>query len=50
MLDLIRSLAVESTTKIVLLSLDGVSYGEMASILGLSESNVGVRLNRAEYE
>ena len=29
-----------------LLSLDGVSYREMAAIHGLSESNVGVRLSR----
>ena len=36
----------ELDRSLVLLSLDGVSYGEMASILGLSESNVGVRLNR----
>lgn len=33
---------------LVLLSLDGVSYADMAHIHGLSESNVGVRLNRAK--
>lgn len=33
---------------LVLLSLDGVSYREMAEIHGLTESNVGVRLNRAK--
>lgn len=31
---------------LILLHLDGVSYAEMAQIHGLSESNVGVRLNR----
>jgi len=31
---------------LTLLLLDGYSYKEMASILGLSESNVGVRINR----
>jgi len=32
---------------LVLLSLEGVDYRAMAEIHGLSESNVGVRLNRA---
>lgn len=31
---------------IILLHLDGIPYAQMAEILGLSESNVGVRLNR----
>jgi len=31
---------------LMLLSLDGLSYRDMATIHGLSESNVGVRLNR----
>ena len=31
---------------LVLLQLDGVSYAQIAEIHGLSESNVGVRLNR----
>jgi RNA polymerase sigma factor (sigma-70 family) len=31
---------------LILLSLDGLSYREMAEIHGLSENNVGVRLNR----
>lgn len=31
---------------LILLSLDGVSYHDMAGIHGLSEGNVGVRLNR----
>jgi len=35
---------------LVLLSLDGVSYADMAQIHGLSESNVGVRLNRAKQQ
>ncbi len=33
---------------LVLLYLDDMSYREMASVLGISESNVGVRLNRAK--
>jgi RNA polymerase sigma factor (sigma-70 family) len=33
---------------LILLSLDGVAYREMAEIHGLTESNVGVRLNRAK--
>jgi RNA polymerase sigma-70 factor (ECF subfamily) len=32
----------------VLLSLDGVSYRDMAEILGISENQVGVKLNRAK--
>ncbi|HEY2828378.1 MAG TPA: RNA polymerase sigma factor [Pirellulales bacterium] len=33
---------------LVLLYLDGLSYKEMAEVLGISESNVGVKLNRAK--
>jgi RNA polymerase sigma-70 factor, ECF subfamily len=33
---------------LVLLYLDGLSYREMAEVLGISESNVGVMLNRAK--
>ena len=33
---------------LVLLYLDEMSYSEMASVLGISESNVGVKLNRAK--
>ena len=33
---------------LLLLYLDDMSYREMASVLGLSESNVGVRLSRAK--
>jgi RNA polymerase sigma factor (sigma-70 family) len=36
----------ELDRSLILLSLDGVSYAEMATIHGLSESNVGARLNR----
>ncbi|MDA9779288.1 hypothetical protein N9D38_12660 [Rubripirellula sp.] len=32
----------------MLLYLDELSYREMADVLGISESNVGVRLNRAK--
>jgi RNA polymerase sigma factor (sigma-70 family) len=34
---------------LVLLSLDGLAYREMAAIHGLSESNVGARLTRARH-
>ena len=33
---------------LVLLYLDELSYQEMADVLGISESNVGVKLNRAK--
>ena len=33
---------------LVLLSLDDLSYRQMAEVLGISESNVGVKLNRAK--
>lgn len=35
---------------LILLSLDGISYGEIAAVHGLSESNVGVRLTRARQK
>ena len=31
---------------LALLHLDGVSYREMSEVLGITESNVGVKLNR----
>jgi RNA polymerase sigma-70 factor (ECF subfamily) len=34
---------------LVLLYLDGLSYREMAEVLGISESNVGVKLHRAKH-
>jgi RNA polymerase sigma-70 factor (ECF subfamily) len=33
---------------LVLLYLDELSYREMAEVLGISENNVGVKLNRAK--
>jgi RNA polymerase sigma factor (sigma-70 family) len=45
----IRKLAPLDRT-LVLLYLDELSYREMAEILGLTESNVGVRLNRAKKQ
>lgn len=36
----------ELDRSLILLSLDGISYADMAEIHGLSQSNVGVRLNR----
>ena len=35
---------------LVLLYLDGLTYQEMAEVTGISESNVGVRLNRIKKE
>jgi RNA polymerase sigma factor (sigma-70 family) len=35
---------------LMLLSLDGLSYREMAEVLGISEGNVGVRLNRIKAQ
>jgi RNA polymerase sigma-70 factor (ECF subfamily) len=35
---------------LILLSLDRLSYGEIAAITGLSESNVGVRLHRIKQQ
>ncbi len=36
----------EVDRSLALLMLDGFSYREMSQILGLGESNVGVRINR----
>ena len=36
----------EANRALALLMLDGFTYREMARVLGLSESNVGVRINR----
>lgn len=38
----------QADVALVLLYLDELSYREMASVLGISESNVGVRLSRAK--
>jgi len=35
---------------VVLMHFDGLAYSEMAEILGISESNVGVKLNRAKKQ
>jgi len=35
---------------IVLMHLDGLAYSEMTEILGISENNVGVKLNRAKKQ
>ena len=43
----VRALA-PSERALVLLYLDGLSYSEMAEVIGISESNVGVRLNRVK--
>jgi RNA polymerase sigma-70 factor (ECF subfamily) len=39
-----------SDRSLILMSLDGMSYREMAEVVGLSESNVGVRINRIKKE
>ncbi len=41
----VRALA-PADRALVLLYLDGLSYADMAEVIGISESNVGVRLNR----
>ena len=38
----------EAEAALVLLYLDDLSYREMAEVLGISEGNVGVKLNRAK--
>ena len=35
---------------LILMSLEGLSYKEMAETLGITESNVGVKLNRAKKQ
>jgi len=35
---------------LILLSLDGISYRDMSEVLGLSESNIGVKLNRIKKQ
>lgn len=40
----------EIDRSLILLQLDGFSYREMASILGISESNVGVKINRIKQQ
>jgi RNA polymerase sigma-70 factor (ECF subfamily) len=32
---------------VIVLALEGIGYREIADVVGISESNVGVRLNRA---
>jgi RNA polymerase sigma-70 factor (ECF subfamily) len=36
--------------EVVALALEGLSYREIADVLGLNESNVGVRLTRARTQ
>ncbi|HLP77095.1 MAG TPA: sigma-70 family RNA polymerase sigma factor [Candidatus Paceibacterota bacterium] len=35
---------------LILLALDGLSYRDMAAVIGISESNVGVKLNRIKAQ
>jgi RNA polymerase sigma-70 factor (ECF subfamily) len=46
LLEAIRRLPVEYL-QVITLTLEGMAYAETAEVLGISESNVGVRLNRA---
>jgi RNA polymerase sigma-70 factor (ECF subfamily) len=43
--DAVRALA-PADRALVLLYLDGISYSEMSEVIGITETNVGVRLNR----
>jgi RNA polymerase sigma-70 factor (ECF subfamily) len=43
--DVVRALP-PADRALVILYLDGLSYSDMAEVIGISESNVGVRLNR----
>ena len=36
--------------EVLVLFLEGMDYGEIAAVVGISESNVGVRLNRARHK
>jgi RNA polymerase sigma-70 factor (ECF subfamily) len=40
----------EIDRSLILLQLDGFSYKEMATVLGISESNVGVKINRIKQQ
>ena len=42
----IRNLPIDFR-QVITLTLEGLSYAEIADVLGIGESNVGVRLNRA---
>ena len=35
---------------LILMSLDELSYREMAAVFGLSESNIGVKINRIKHQ
>ena len=35
---------------LMLMALDELSYREMAEVLGLSESNIGVKINRIKHQ
>jgi RNA polymerase sigma-70 factor, ECF subfamily len=47
--DTIRKLE-KIDSSLILMHLDGLSYDQMADILGISKGNVGVRLNRAKRQ
>jgi len=45
--DAMRKLS-KSDSSIILLYLDGLSYDQISEVIGISKTNVGVRLNRAK--
>jgi RNA polymerase sigma-70 factor (ECF subfamily) len=47
--DAVRALPAANRA-LVLLYLDGMSYSEIAEVIGISETNVGVRLNRIKKQ
>jgi RNA polymerase sigma-70 factor (ECF subfamily) len=49
LLDAVRSLPLIQR-QVVVLALEDLDYSEIAAVLGISESNVGVRLNRARTQ
>jgi RNA polymerase sigma factor (sigma-70 family) len=49
LLDAVRRLPL-GHREVVTLTLEGLDYGEIATVLGISESNVGVRLTRARQQ
>ena len=46
LIEAIRNLPIDYR-QVITLTLEGLSYAEIAGVLGIGESNVGVRLNRA---
>ena len=49
LLDAVRRLPLIQR-QVIVLALEDLDYGEIAAVLGISENNVGVRLNRARAQ